>query len=83
MIYRCDPLVATVGTIDELVTGSRLQKKPVLMYVAPEDIENINPWTLILIKEECIFTDWNDLFTYLSKINELGPKGSQTSYWTL
>ncbi len=83
LLFYYDPDVPLFGTIDEIVTGSRLQKKPVLMYVPPDKTERINPWSLILIKEECIFTDWNKLFYYLDKINKDGPKGSQTSYWTL
>lgn len=83
LIFFYDPDLPMFGTVDEIVTASRLQKKPVLMYVPEEKITKINPWSLVLIKEECIFTDWNKLFKYLEKINKTGPKGSQTSYWTL
>lgn len=83
LVFYYDPSVPMFGTIDEIITASRLQKKPVLMMIEENKIKDINPWCLILIKEECIFTSWQEMFIYLKNIDEKGPTGSQTSYWTL
>jgi hypothetical protein len=83
LIFNYEPKVPMFGTIDEIVTASRFQKKPVLMHVAEKDIKDVNPWSLVLVKTECIFTSWQEMMVYLKNIDEKGPTGSQTSYWTL
>lgn len=83
LIFYYDPDIKMFGTIDEVITASRLQKKPVLMMISEDKIKDMNPWALVLVKEECIFTSWVDMFNYLQTIDEEGPTGSQTSYWTL
>lgn len=83
LIFYYDPDLPMFGTIDELVTASRLQKKPVLMFISPEKIDKMNIWSLVLIKGDCIFTSWEDMFDYLDKIDKNGPIGAQKSRWTL
>ena len=70
LVFYYNPLIPMFGTIDELVTASRLQKKPVLMMIEEENIKHMNPWSLVLIKEECIFTKWESLISYLATIDK-------------
>lgn len=79
IIVVYDPTVHMFGTIHEMVEASH-QKKPILMWFDESKIEHFNPWALTLVKENCIFTKWDDLFDYLKEIDN-GKIDS--SYWTL
>lgn len=79
LIVAYDPLIPTVGTWHEIVSAN-FQKKPVLMWYDKEKIENFNPWALVLIKEQWLFTEWDDIIDYL-KVIDSGKIDS--SYWTL
>jgi hypothetical protein len=75
LILYHDPAVPTIGTIHELVNAINM-KKPVL--VICEDIDNLNPWILTLIKSQWLFTNWNDMIIYLDKIDS---GDLDTSHW--
>jgi len=79
LIVVYDPTVPTVGTIHEIIEANH-QKKPILMWYDETKIEHFNPWALVLIKENCLFTKWDELFAYLEVIDS-GKIDS--SYWTL
>jgi nucleoside 2-deoxyribosyltransferase len=79
LIVVYDPTVHMFGTIHEMIEASH-QKKPILMWFDEKKIESFNPWALALVKENCIFTKWADLFDYL-KVIDSGKIDS--SYWTL
>jgi hypothetical protein len=63
------PSIRHVGTWHEVITASQLQKKPVLLYYPPEEIEEFNPWTACLVKEKHIFDDWNVMIDYLKEVD--------------
>jgi hypothetical protein len=77
IIFDYNPEVSTVGSIHELVVAN-LEKKPILLKYNKNQLEKFNPWITIFIKEHNFFTNWDDMFTYLDKINngEL-----DTSFW--
>lgn len=79
LIFCYDPKLPTVGTWHELVTASN-QKKPILLKYDESQLEHFNIWVLTFIKSSCIFSEWNDMFAYLDKINN---GDLDTSYWTL
>lgn len=79
LIAVYDPCVHSVGTIHEIIEAHR-QRKPVLLWYDIKKVEKFNPWILTFTKENMIFTEWEDLFSYLGEVN----KGHfDTSYWTL
>ncbi len=73
------PKVATVGSIQELITARKEQKKPVLVHCAEKDLDDFNPWILALIKDNWLFTEWKDMFTYLKQID---TGNIDSSHWT-
>lgn len=79
VIVVYDPTVHMFGTIHELVVAHN-QRKPILLWFDKNNIEKFNPWCLTLVKEGCIFTEWEAMYKYLDEIN----KGIfNTSYWTI
>lgn len=80
VIATYSPKIHMFGTIAEMLIASFLQRKPILCYCAPEEITGINPWLLAYVKEGCLFSDWNDIFKYLDKVDkgEVDPR-----YWTI
>jgi nucleoside 2-deoxyribosyltransferase len=79
LIAVYDPTIHMFGTIHEMVTAHH-QRKPILLWFDKNKIEKFNPWCLTLVKENMIFTDWNDMFTYLRRID---TGDIDSSYWTL
>jgi hypothetical protein len=79
LVVVYDPTVHMVGSLHEMVIA-HTQRKPILLWFDKNKIEKFNPWCLTLVKENMIFTDWNDMFDYLRKIDD-GEFDS--SYWTL
>jgi len=74
-----DPTIHIVGTLHEMIIA-HTQQKPILLWFDENKIEKFNPWCLTLIKENMIFTEWDDVITHLRKIDS-GEFDS--SYWTL
>lgn len=68
LIFYHMPTMPTVGSIHEVINAVG-QKKPVLIFVEKDDIDHLNPWLLTLIKPQWLFTDWNEMFAYLKKID--------------
>jgi nucleoside 2-deoxyribosyltransferase len=79
LIVVYDPTIHIFGTIHEMIIASQ-QRKPILLFFDKAKIDKFNPWCLTLVKENMIFTEWDDMFAYLNKI-DLGE--FDTSYWTL
>lgn len=79
LIFGYDPDVPMLGTIHELVIAHQ-QRKPILMFCAPDKLERLNPWVLTFIKTNCLFTSWEDMMTYLKKVDN---HEFDSSYWTL
>lgn len=78
LIYG-EPTLATVGSVHELVLAQQ-QKKPILMVIKEEEIDNLNPWTLTYLKKGCLFLTFEDMYKYLEEID----KGNlNNSYWSL
>ncbi len=80
IILGHDPEIPTVGTIHEIVIATHIEKKPVLLFCPEEKLDKINPWMLTLVKKQWIFTNWDDMFKYLEKINS---GDLDTSHWVL
>ena len=79
LIVVYDPTIHIVGTLHEMIIA-HTQRKPILLWFDKNKIEKFNPWCLTLIKENMIFTEWEDVLAYLRKIDS-GEFDS--SYWTL
>lgn len=79
IIVVYDPTVHMFGTIHEMVVA-HAQRKPILLWFDKNNIEKFNPWCLTLVKDNMIFTDWDNMFTYLDKID---GGDFDSSYWTL
>jgi nucleoside 2-deoxyribosyltransferase len=79
LIAVYDPTIHICGTIHELVLADS-QKKPILLWVDPKHKKKCNPWIFTFVKSTWIFTDWDVLLTYLSKVDR-GIMDS--SHWTL
>jgi nucleoside 2-deoxyribosyltransferase len=79
LIFYYDASIPTVGTWHELVTASN-QKKPILLVYDETQLEKFNIWVLTFIKSGCIFSNWEDMFEYLNKIDN---GEFNTSHWTL
>ena len=56
------------GTYEELFLANR-QKKPIIVRI-PQGKENTPDWLLGTIPHETIFSDWNQVKSYLHAINE-------------
>jgi hypothetical protein len=79
LIVDYDSACHTVGTIHELVVASS-QKKPILVKYKKEQLNTFNPWMSVLICPEHFFSEWDDLFAYLDRVN----KGEVNSdYWSI
>ena len=79
LIVVYDPTIHMCGTLAEIILGHS-QRKPMLMFVSPEKITEINPWILTYFKVSWIYDNWDDMFNYISKIDS---GDFDTSYWTL
>jgi hypothetical protein len=77
LIFYHNPTLPTIGSIHEVINASN-QKKPVLIMCDEKDLDHLNPWLLTIIKPQWLFTTWDNMFTYLYKIDngEL-----DTSHW--
>ncbi len=69
VICYYDPTIPSVGTFHELVTASHNEKKPVLLYVPEDKLDQVNAWILTFIKHTWLFTNWEDMFSYLDKVD--------------
>jgi len=79
LIVVYDPTIHLFGTLHEMVIA-HTQRKPILLWFDKNNIDKFNPWCLTLVKENMIFTEWDDVLKYLCKI-DIGEFDS--SYWTL
>ena len=74
-----NPCVHSIGTIHEIIEAAH-QKKPILIKYEKSHLDHFNPWITCLVKSQWLFSSWNDMFTYLQKIN----RGDiETSHWGL
>jgi hypothetical protein len=79
LILNYDASLKTIGSWHETVTASN-QKKPILMKYDETQLDSFNVWVLTFIKEGCIFSSWDEMFSYLDEID----RGNfNTSYWTI
>ena len=79
LIAVYDPSIHMLGTIHEMVVADT-QKKPILLWFDKKHKNNVNTWVFTFVKSAWIFTDWEVLINYLSKVDE-GIMDS--SHWTL
>ena len=79
IVVAYDPSTSMFGTVHEIVQASH-QKKPILVKYDRTTLEHFNPWIMCLIKSQWLFSEWNDMFRYLDKIN---TGDTETSHWTL
>jgi hypothetical protein len=79
LIVVYDPTLHLVGTLHEIFTA-HIQRKPILLWYDGKNAEKFNPWTLNFVKENMIFTNWEDMFKYLHIID---GGNFDSSYWTL
>lgn len=80
LIVNYDSLAPTVGTYDECTRAS-VQKKPILLKYDKNQLDTFNPWVVTWVKENEIFSSWDDLFDYLENTINKGDYAS--SRWTL
>lgn len=79
IVFHYDTSHPTVGSWHELITASN-QKKPILLKYDEKQLDKFNIWVLAFVKSSCIFSEWDDMFRYLDKIDS---GILDTSYWTL
>jgi nucleoside 2-deoxyribosyltransferase len=77
LIFYHEPKIATVGTYHEVVNAVN-SKKPVLLMCEEQNLDNLNPWLLTLIKSQWLFTNWDDMLLYLEQIDN---ERLDTSHW--
>lgn len=68
MIVNLDLDVHPCGTLEEIFWANR-QKKPIIIHMV-QGKENTPDWLFGTIPHQNIFSDWDELKTYLSHINE-------------
>jgi hypothetical protein len=78
VIVNYRPTIRHIGTIHEVITAHQLQRKPVLLYYPPNEIEDFNPWMACLVKEKHIFDDWDKILNYLTEVDN---GNFDTSLW--
>ena len=76
LIDRCDFIIAyvpfgvqTVGTVHEIINSNNA-KKPTLLVTDKNSIKFIPLWYFGFIPTKYMFVSWDDLFTYLSQVDE-------------
>jgi hypothetical protein len=79
LILNYDALVPSVGTWDEMVVAN-MQKKPILFKYDRSQLDDFNIWTIVRIKPQHFFAEWDDMFEYLDGVDN---GQLDTSYWTL
>lgn len=79
VIIDYDPSVPTVGTIHELVVAT-FEKKVILLKYDKSQLPLFNSWMATFIKSHHFFSEWDDMFLYLEKVNN---GILDTSYWVL
>ena len=79
VIFFYDTKAKLVGSIHELLVA-HWQRKPILMFVPPQEVKDMNPWILTFIKNGCTFTNWYEMGTYLKDVDN---NVFNTSYWSL
>ena len=79
VILKYDPTVPTVGTIHELVVAT-FEKKVILLKYDRSQLDKFNSWMATFIKSHHFFAEWNDMYTYLERVNQ---GELDTSYWVL
>lgn len=79
LIWHYDPSQKLMGTLHE-VCVAQYERKPILIYIPKDKVGDINPWVTVFADSDCVFTEWDDLFKYLDRVNNGDfPK----SHWTL
>ena len=68
MIVNLDLEVHPCGTLEEIFWANR-QKKPIIIHMV-QGKENTPDWIFGTIPHQNIFSDWNEIKTYLTHINE-------------
>lgn len=68
LIVNYNPEVPSVGTIDEIVIAN-LEQKPILVKYNKNQLEHFNPWLVVRVRPEHMFSSWISMFTYLSEVN--------------
>lgn len=79
IIVYYSPLIPMFGTTAEVIESSH-QKKPILVKYDRKELDDFNPWITCYLKSQWLFSEWDDMFKYLGKINS---GNIETSHWTL
>lgn len=80
LIVNYDALTPTVGTYDE-ITRAKISRKPILLKYNEEQLDYFNPWVVTWVKENELFSEWENLLKYLE--NEIDNGYYNSSTWTL
>lgn len=68
LIVCYDPNIPSVGTIDE-ITIANLQRKPILVKYDKTQLDKFNPWIIVRVKPENLFSSWEAMFDYLTNVD--------------
>lgn len=69
IVFKYDPDVPMVGSIHELVVAT-FEKKTILLKYERSQLNSFNPWIATFVKEHHFFAEWEDMYTYLKKVDE-------------
>ena len=69
IVFNYDPTVPMVGSIHELVVAT-FEKKVILLKYEKEQLKDFNPWMATFTKDHHFFSKWDEMFSYLSKVDE-------------
>jgi len=68
IIFNYNTEVPMVGSIHELVVAT-FEKKVVLLKYNKSQLKDFNPWMATFIKEHHFFAEWEEMYSYLNKVN--------------
>lgn len=77
IVVYYNPGLHMFGSIHEMIIASN-QKKPILVKYDEDKLDEVNPWLFTLIKSNWAFSNWEDMFDYLNKIDQ---GQLDTSHW--
>jgi nucleoside 2-deoxyribosyltransferase len=67
MIVNLDLNIHPCGTLEEIFWANR-QKKPIIIHMV-QGKQNTPDWLFGTIPHQMIFSDWNDIYSYLESVN--------------
>lgn len=69
IIVKYDPNVHMVGGLHEIFVAN-FEKKVILLKYDKKDLKHFNPWMATFIKPHHFFSEWDQMFEYLGKVND-------------